>query len=122
MMETERPTSWRWNALMPATFLGLSFLLTLPLWLNRQPRLLGYGSDTAMHLWFFEWFPYAISHGINPFVTNIATFPQQANLLWNNADLILALASWPIVQLFGAAVAMGLIYVALVAAAASTIA
>lgn len=122
MIQTKPAGGWRWNVLMPATFLGLSFLLTLPLWLSRQPRLLGYGSDTAMHLWFFEWFPYAISHGIDPFVTNIATFPQQANLLWNNADLILALLSWPIVRVLGGSVTMGLIYVALLAAAASAMA
>jgi hypothetical protein len=44
---------------MPASFLVLSLLLMLPLWLSGQPRLLGYGADSAMHLWFFEWFPFA---------------------------------------------------------------
>ncbi|MDA8332864.1 MAG: hypothetical protein M0027_16975 [Candidatus Dormibacteraeota bacterium] len=75
-----------------------------------------------MHLWFLEWFPYAISHGINPFLTNIATFPNQVNLLWNNADLVLGLLAWPLVLFFGGSVAIGLVYVGLVAAAATAMA
>jgi hypothetical protein len=107
---------------MPASFLVLSLLLMLPLWLSGQPRLLGYGADSAMHLWFFEWFPFAITHGLNPFVTSLATSPQQVNLLWNNADLPLALLAWPLVQVVGGAVAMGVVYTVLMAAAAAAMA
>lgn len=118
-VNTDRLRRLTWWSLMPLSFLALGFLLTLPLWIGRQPRLLGYGSDTAMHLWFLEWFPYAITHGISPFLTNAATFPHQVNLLWNNADLVLALLAWPLVLLFGGSVAIGLVYVGLVAVTAT---
>lgn len=110
---------WPWLMGMPVSFLAIGFLVTLPIWLSREPRLVGYGADTAMHLWFLRWFPFALTHGLNPFVTNLATYPHPVNLLWNNADLALALLSWPLLQLVGGAVGINLIYVGLMAAAAA---
>jgi len=110
---------WLWLIGMPASFLAISFLATLPIWLSRAPRLVGYGSDTAMHLWFLRWFPFALTHGLNPFVTNLATYPHSVNLLWNNANLVLAFLSWPLLQLVGGARGSALIYVGLIAAAAA---
>ncbi|HUY54643.1 MAG TPA: hypothetical protein VMV23_05750, partial [Candidatus Nanopelagicaceae bacterium] len=104
---------------MPVSFLAIGFLATLPTWLSRQPRLVGYGSDTAMHLWFLRWFPFALTHGLNPFVTNLATYPHSVNLLWNNANLVLAFLSWPLLQLVGGARGSDLIYVGLLTAAAA---
>lgn len=112
----------RWGLLMPASFLVLSFAATLPLWLGPGPRLLGYGADTSMHLWFFAWFPHAISHGINPFVTSLATHPQAANLLWNNANLPLALLAWPLFVGLGPAAGIDLVYVLVLTAAATAMA
>jgi hypothetical protein len=107
---------------MPVSYLLVALLLTLPLWLGRQPRLLGYGADTAMHLWFLNWFPYAISHGLNPFQTSIATHPSTVSLLWNNADLVLALLAWPVFRVLPAAAAMDLVYVLVLAASATAMA
>ena len=78
---------------MPASFLAVSFLVTLPLWLGHEPRLLGYSEDTTMHLWFLRWFPFALTHGRNLFVTDATTDPHSVNLLRNNANLILPLLS-----------------------------
>ncbi|MDA8394157.1 MAG: hypothetical protein M0T72_02765 [Candidatus Dormibacteraeota bacterium] len=107
---------------MPLSYLLAALLLTLPLWLGRQPRLLGYGADTAMHLWFLNWFPYAIGHGLNPFQTSIATHPSTVSLLWNNADLALALLAWPLFRVLPAAAAMDLVFVLMMAAAAAALA
>ncbi len=107
---------------MSLSYLLAALLLTLPLWLGSQPRLLGYGADTAMHLWFLNWFPHAISHGLNPFQTSIATHPSTVSLLWNNADLALALLAWPVFRVLPAAAAMDLVFVLMVAAAAAAMA
>ncbi len=107
---------------MPLSYLLAAFLLTLPLWLGSQPLLLGYGADSAMHLWFLNWFPYAISHGLNPFQTSIATHPSTVSLLWNNADLVLALLAWPLFRLLPAAAAMDLVFVLMMAAASAAMA
>ena len=104
---------------MPASFLAISFLVTLPLWLGHEPRLLGYGEDTAMHLWFLRWFPFALTHGRNLFVTDATTYPHAVNLLWNNANLVLAFLSWPLLTLVGGAVGINLIYVLLLACASA---
>ena len=107
---------------MPISYLLAALLLTLPLWLGSQPRLLGYGADSAMHLWFLNWFPYAISHGLNPFQTSIATHPSTVSLLWNNADLVLAFLAWPLFRLLPEAAAMDLVFLLMVAGAATAMA
>ena len=81
---------------MPASFLALGFLVTLLLWLRHEPRLLGYGEVTAMHLWPVRWFPFALTGVLNPFVTDATTCPHYVNLLWKNASLVLAPLSWPL--------------------------
>ncbi len=111
-----------WAVWMPLSFLMVALLLTSPLWLSPQPRLLGFNADTAMHLWFLNWFPYAISHGISPFQTTMATHPASVSLLWNNADLVLALLSWPLFRLLPAAPAMDLVYVLVLAASPAAMA
>ena len=111
-----------WGVWMPLSYLALSALLLSPALLGGGTRLVGYGADGAMHQWFLQWFPYAISHGVNPFITNYATAPQNTNLLWNNANLLLGLAFWPVVRLLGAVNTLNLLYVVLMASAGSLLA
>lgn len=35
-----------------------------------------FGADESIPLWGFEWFPYAIAHGLNPFYTHIIYVPE----------------------------------------------
>lgn len=71
----------------------------------------GYGADSTMHLWFLEWFPHALMHGLNPWVTNLPAYPYTANLLWNNADWLLAWVSWPFITWVGGVKFMDAIYI-----------
>ncbi len=112
--------SWPW--LMPVSFLAVSFLLALPLWTSARPRLLGYGADSAMHLWFLDWYAYALGHGLNPFITSAATVPHPTNLLWNNADPVLAIFAWPLTQLLGGAHAIDALFCCLVGLSAAAMA
>lgn len=109
----------RWAVWMPLSYLVLSVLLLWPAIAGGGTRLVGYGADSAMHQWYLQWFPYAISHGINPFITNYATAPQSTNLLWNNANLLLGVVFWPVLRVLGAINTLNLIYVLLFAGAGS---
>jgi hypothetical protein len=35
-----------------------------------------FGADESIPLWGFEWFPYAIAHGLNPFYTHLIYIPK----------------------------------------------
>ena len=38
--------------------------------------------DSSLFLWFFAWWPHALLHGINPFVTHAMFAPEGFNLQW----------------------------------------
>ena len=52
-------------------------------------------------MWFLNWWPYAISHGLNPFWTSYLWEPLGANLLWTTSIPLPSLLAEPITQLFG---------------------
>ncbi len=80
-------------------------------------RALGYGENTAMHVWLMMWQYHAISHGSNPFITNVATYPTNTNLLWNNADFLWALIARPIWAILGGVSTVDILYGLLLAGA-----
>jgi hypothetical protein len=60
------------------------------------------GTDPAAYIWFLNWWPYAISHGINPFMTQYVWSPIGFSMLWVNSMPTLGLLAWPVTTLFGA--------------------
>ena len=44
--------------------------------------LLGTGRDPQIFVWAFAWWPHAILHGENPFVTHAVWAPDGVNLAW----------------------------------------
>ncbi|HTO26787.1 MAG TPA: hypothetical protein VMJ49_12850, partial [Gaiellaceae bacterium] len=45
-------------------------------------RYVGTGADPESFIWLFAWWPHAILHGMNPFVTHAAWAPSGVNLAW----------------------------------------
>src|SRR6516165_11022733 len=43
---------------------------------------LGGGSDPIVEMWCLNWWPYALSHGINPFWTKFVWYPMGADMAW----------------------------------------
>ncbi|HKX18883.1 MAG TPA: hypothetical protein VJT33_12800, partial [bacterium] len=41
--------------------------------------------DPLSFMWFLEWFPYALSHHLDPFLTNWLLSYSGVNLAWNTA-------------------------------------
>ena len=52
--------------------------------------------DPSFSLWALKWWPYAISHGLNPFVTDKWWAPFGVNLTWTTSSPSIALLTWPV--------------------------
>jgi hypothetical protein len=88
-----------------AVFLGyvlVAFLfLGLPLFVERGDRYVGYGYDPQIFIWAFAWWPHAIAHGLNPFVTHAVWAPDGVNLAWTTTVPGLALLFSPLTAIVG---------------------
>ncbi len=57
--------------------------------------------DQCYFLFFLKWWPWAITHRVNPFTTNYLTYPRFYNTAWLTSVPILSLIAWPITHYFG---------------------
>jgi hypothetical protein len=62
---------------------------------------IGLGQDPPSYMWFLVWWPYALTHGLNPFITKLVWAPGGANLLWSLSIPLPALVAYPVTKLFG---------------------
>jgi hypothetical protein len=118
--ESERPArvarSWSWWAtLWP---LGLYALLSLALFgvhiiRHLDSRIVASDPiDSSQFMWFFAWWPHALLHGLNPFVTHVMFVPDGFNLTWATGMPGPSLLLAPITLAFGPAVTWNLIQLA----------
>ncbi len=68
--------------------------------------------DSSQFMWFFAWWPHAVLHGLNPFLTHAMFVPEGFNLTWSTAMPGPALALTPVTELFGASVTWNVIQLA----------
>ncbi len=76
-----------------------------------RDRYFGWGADPSSIVWFLRWWPYAISHGLNPFVTHLVWAPSGANLAGTTSIPGLALVASPFTLTLGPIVTYNLLYV-----------
>ena len=126
--ESERPArvarSWSWWAtLWP---LGLYAVLSLGLFgvhiiRHLDSRILASDPiDSSQFMWFFAWWPHALLHGLNPFVTHVMFVPDGFNLTWATGMPGPSLLLAPITLAFGPAVTWNVIQLAAPALSAWT--
>jgi LysM repeat protein len=99
---TERPPAARWSAfgrapksLRGATVnalvaLGIYIVASvvffgLPVLGHFTTTAIGDGGDGPQFMWFLNWWPYALTHGLNPFIAKVVWAPIGANLTWATA-------------------------------------
>ena len=58
-------------------------------------------TDPSAYMWALKWWPYAILHGLNPFVSHYVWAPTGANLARSAMIPTAALAMTPVTELFG---------------------
>jgi hypothetical protein len=61
----------------------------------------GPGGDCEAYMWFLAWWPHAIVHGLNPFVTPDLWAPVGTNLTWANSTPGGAILAAPVTLAFG---------------------
>lgn len=71
--------------------------------------LAGQLTDTSVILWSLAWWPWAISHGINPLMTHVLWAPVGQNVVWCTSMPTLALLFWPITECWGPIVSYNVI-------------
>jgi hypothetical protein len=81
-------------------FLVLAIIVFAHSWAHPSARVQG-GNDPYLFIWFLRWVPYAISHGLNPWVTHNVAIPAGANVLWNTSVPLLGLLISPVTLLAG---------------------
>jgi hypothetical protein len=81
---------------------------------------IGNGVDSQMFIWSFAWWPHAIIHGENPFVSHAIWAPSGVNLTWTTSIPGLAIAFAPLTLAAGPVVAYNAASIALPALAAWT--
>jgi len=104
-----------------AAYLGLAFLyLGVPIAAHPEQRLVGQRIDVQIFVWSLGWWPHAILHGENPFITHAIWAPAGVNLTWTTSIPGLAVLAAPITLIAGPALAYNVLAVALPALAAWT--
>ncbi len=61
----------------------------------------GFVTDPGIMMWCMQWWPYAIVHGLNPFITKVIWAPTGYNLTWATSIPAVAIAFAPLTALFG---------------------
>ncbi len=86
----------------PALYAAIAFFaFGLRLLLDPGSEYVGTGADPQVFIWSFAWWPHAILHGENPFVTHAIWAPDGVNLAWATTVPGLALLFSPLTLAVG---------------------
>ena len=85
-----------------ALYALVSFLyFDLRILTGHENQLIGMGADPQIFVWSLAWWPHAIAHDLNPFVTDLVWAPGKTNLAWITSVPGLALLFLPVTLLAG---------------------
>src|ERR1700730_8829133 len=70
---------------------------------------LGIGSDPTAYIWFLNWWPWAIAHGQNPFISHYVWYPEGFNMTWAGSMPTGALFIFPVTWLANAVVSFNVL-------------
>ena len=94
-------------ALYLAVFV-VGFGLPLASHLN-EPNLRQYWTDVQFYAWSLRWWPYALSHGINPLFSSQIGAPHGYSLAWASTAPSVDLLMWPVTAAFGVLVSYNVV-------------
>jgi hypothetical protein len=81
----------------------------LPLIRNLNVPVVGQNQvDPNFYVWAWRWWPYAVSHWINPLYSHQIGAPGGFNLAWTTTSPPVALLFWPVTAVFGPATSFNL--------------
>jgi hypothetical protein len=65
------------------------------------PNLRQYWTDPNFYTWAMQWWPYAVSHGLNPLFSRQIGAPGGYDLAWASTTPSVGLMMWPVTAAFG---------------------
>ena len=68
------------------------------------PQVREYWTDPNFYTWSMRWWPYAITHGLNPLYSTQVGAPDGYNLAWATTTPSVDLLMWPVTAAFGVVV------------------
>jgi len=101
----------RWHAAAIALYAAASWLF-LDHGASLTGRVLGSGTDPSLMMWFLAWWPYALTHHLDPLFTTLIWQPAGLNLAWTTCVPLLALLAWPFTALGGPVLAFNVVTLA----------
>lgn len=104
--DVEHP--WVRDLVVAVVYLALGFALYWPVWTTGPGSAMQQGGDQWRYVWFLGWTPWAIGHGLNPFFSGVANYPDGVNLLVNPGMPLLGVLFSPITVLFSPVVSYNL--------------
>jgi hypothetical protein len=84
-----------------ALYLALALAAMWPGLFTGHDTIVGTTGDPSLSIWALQWMPFALSHHLNPLVTDYLHYPGGVNLMWNSSTLLPALVLTPVTDLFG---------------------
>ena len=99
---------WRWHLGAVAIYTTLSVLI-LDHGASITNHVLGIGSDPYLFMWCLAWWPWAITHHLNPLFTNLVWQPTGIHLAWTTCIPLLALLAAPITLAYGPAASFNIL-------------
>ena len=88
-----------------ALYLALALAAMWPGLFTGHDTIVGNAGDPSFFIWQLQWMPFALSHHLNPLLTDYLHYPGGANLMWNGGIILPALLLTPVTNLFGPIVA-----------------
>lgn len=83
-------------------YVGFTVLFTYPAWRDPAHLTIGYPGDTYKFVGFLSWYPFALTHGLNPLHLSWMNLPTGSNAMWDTTMQIPSVIIWPITLLAGA--------------------
>ncbi len=72
---------------------------------------IGLGPDVQIFLWGLRWWPFALGHGLNPFISHVVWAPYGADVLWTTTVPVISLLAAPVTLALGPTIAWNLLCV-----------
>ena len=99
------------SAAVIVVYLLIGVVAFWPVYPRISQNLFGFRADFISTVWFLDWVPHALAHGLNPFFSNAIYVPTGVNLAQNTSTPLLGLITAPFALVFSPVVRANLLMV-----------
>ena len=103
------PAAWQWAPALAVYLTVFVTVFALPVVSHLDvPQLRQYWTDPNFYTWAMRWWPYALTHGLNPLYSYQIGAPGGENLAWVTTTPSVSLLFWPVTDALGVIVSFNL--------------